>query len=306
MTLTRTDEARLVLPASAPAERWHAERLDGLGGSEIAAVLGLSPWESRFSLWHRKAGLVGPQSDSDRMAWGRFQEQSIASWYAAQHPEWTVRRTGMWRNNGRPSQFANPDRLASRGQQLKVVEIKTAGSADGWGGPGTDEVPVYYRCQVLWYLDALGLDEAVIVVSISGAPPREYLVRFDIDEALFLREEAAAFLATVELGERPDIDAHSATYQVLRELHPLIDDIDISVDPAIGEAYVTALEAFAIAEDAKAFASAALLDEMGTARRAIHGGRQIAMRIPGRNGSAPYLKATPAKSSAGQKVGSAV
>ena len=37
---------------------WHAARANGIGGSEIAAVLGLSPYESRFSLWHRKKGLL--------------------------------------------------------------------------------------------------------------------------------------------------------------------------------------------------------------------------------------------------------
>ena len=42
------------------SEEWLAARADGLGGSEVAAVLGLSPFESRFSLWHRKAGRVGP------------------------------------------------------------------------------------------------------------------------------------------------------------------------------------------------------------------------------------------------------
>lgn len=305
MTLTRTDEARLVLPASAPAERWHAERLDGLGGSEIAAVLGLSPWDSRFSLWHRKAGLASPQADSDRMAWGRFQEDSISRWWAAENLDWTVRRTGMWRHTIRGWQFANPDRLALQGKRVRGIEVKIAGSGEGWGEPGTDEIPVYYRAQVLWYMDVLGLDEWIVLVSIAGQPPREYLVRYDIDEALFMREEAQAFRASLELGERPDLDAHSTTYQVLRELHPDIDDIDISVDPAIGEAYVTALEAHAIAEDAKAYATAALLDEMGTARRAIHGGRQIAMRIPGRGGNPPYLKATPVKAT-GQKVSASV
>lgn len=293
-----------MLPASAPAERWHAERLDGLGGSEIAAVLGLSPWESKFSLWHRKAGLASPQADSDRMAWGRYQEDSIARWYADQHPEWTIRRTGMWRHTTRVWQFANLDRLAIQGRQLKVVEIKIAGSADGWGDPGTDEIPVYYRAQVLWYMDCLGVDEAVVVVSIAGQPPREYVVRYDIDEALFLRQEAQAFLASVELGQRPDLDAHSATYAVLRELHPDIDDVDIELDVTIAAPYLAALENYATAEAAKARATSAVLDAMGATRRAFWAGRQVAMRIPGRNGSPPYLKATPVKT-AGQKVSTA-
>jgi putative phage-type endonuclease len=301
MTLTRTDEARLVLPASAPAERWHAERLDGLGGSEIAAVLGLSPWESRFSLWHRKAGLAAPQADSDRMAWGRFQEDSIARWYAAEHPEWTVRRTGMWRHNVRTWQFVNPDRLAMLGKQLKLIEIKIAGNGDGWGEPGTDEIPVYYRCQVIWQMDCLGVDECVVVVSIAGQPPREYLVRYPVDEALYLREEALAFLASIEHDERPDLDAHSATYAVLRELHPDIDDVEIELPAYIAAPYLAALKAFGEAEQDKARWTAAVLDTMGNARRAMWAGEQIAMRIPGKGSNPPYLKATPPKT-AGRKV----
>ncbi|MDQ3578214.1 MAG: YqaJ viral recombinase family protein, partial [Actinomycetota bacterium] len=50
---------------------WHAARAQGLGGSEIAAVLGLSPWESRFSLWHRKTGTASPVVENDIMYWGK-------------------------------------------------------------------------------------------------------------------------------------------------------------------------------------------------------------------------------------------
>src|SRR5205823_13949319 len=60
---------------------WHAARARGLGGSEIAAVLGLSPWESKFSLWHRKMGLASPVVETDEMYWGKLHEPTIlAEW----------------------------------------------------------------------------------------------------------------------------------------------------------------------------------------------------------------------------------
>ena len=56
---------------------WHEQRRLALGGSEVAAVLGISPFESRFSLWHRKAGLAQPIQDSPEMEWGRRLESAI-------------------------------------------------------------------------------------------------------------------------------------------------------------------------------------------------------------------------------------
>ncbi|MGH3923507.1 MAG: YqaJ viral recombinase family protein, partial [Pseudonocardiaceae bacterium] len=77
---------------------WHTAREDGLGGSEIAAVMGLSPWESRFSLWHRKAGRLDPVQESPEMEWGKRLEDVIAIKFGECHPELDVVRTGLWRN----------------------------------------------------------------------------------------------------------------------------------------------------------------------------------------------------------------
>ena len=44
----------MVVPADAPEAVWLAARREGIGASEISAVLGISPWESPFSLFWRK------------------------------------------------------------------------------------------------------------------------------------------------------------------------------------------------------------------------------------------------------------
>lgn len=265
---------------------WLAARADGLGGSEIAAVLGLSPFESRFALWHRKAGRIPPVAETDEMYWGSQLEDVVAAEFARRHPELRVRRTGMWRNRARPYQLGQPDRTAGR----QLLECKTARFDDEWGEPGTDEIPVYYRAQVLWYLDTLGRDECHVAVLISGSDYREFLVRYDPADAARMRAAAVEFMASLEAGERPDIDDHSATYLAVRELHPDIDPVSVEVPAAVALPYLDALAAAKDAGAAKRQACARLADAMGTAQKATYLGEVIATRAV-RGDAPPHVRA---------------
>src|SRR5690606_38224851 len=294
MTRFRTADYLGTFPSGSP--EWLALRADGLGGSEIAAGLGLSPWESRFSLWHRKRGEAAPQADNDEMRAGRYLEPAVAAMFIDAHPEMRVRRAGTYRSKARRWQIANPDRIitGSSGQR-GVLEIKTARNADGWGEPGTDEVPVYYRAQVLWYLDVLGLSRAHIAVLIGGVDFREYAVEWNADEVDILRQAGAEFMRTVREGERPNIDEHGETYQVIRERHPDIDDRDVEITAEQRDAYRAAVAAHKTAAAIKRQAGAVLADLMGDPRRAVCGGEPIAIRKAQRKGALPSVTASPIK-----------
>lgn len=269
------------------SEAWHAARANGLGGSEVAPILGLSPWESRFSLWHRKAGAVGPVEESPEMEWGKRLEPVILQKYRDNHPELDFRmRNGTFVNDERPYQIANPDLLAVE----KVVEAKFSMFGDGWGEPGTDEIPVYYRTQVLWYLDVLGVPTADLCVLIGGCDYREYTLTYDETEALELRSAAEEFLHSIEVGERPNIDEHSATYQVIREMHPLIDEADVDLPDRLAELYIASRVGLALATDAEQQARSLIADAMGNAKRAVWDGRTIATR-QARGDGTPYVVA---------------
>ena len=280
---------------------WHAARAKGIGGSEIAAVLGLSPFESRFSLWHRKMGLAAPVVENDVMYWGTQLEPVVRAEFNKRHKDDLpyARQIGTWKHSDRPWQIANPDgRLDD-----ELYEGKTAYNDDGWGEEGTDEIPVYYRAQCLWYLDVFGLQVCHVAVLISGSDYREYRVEYSRDEAVLMREKAREFLDTLTSGQRPAVDAHDATYQVVREMHPEIDDVKFDVPASIALPYLDAYVAQKAAEAEKQRMSAVLLDAMGTARRAYFDGVQIAMRVPGRSAdAAPSLRATPEKKTSGLKV----
>lgn len=280
--------ARLIGTFTPGSPEWHAARAHGLGGSEIAAVLGLSPWESRFSLWHRKAGTVGPVDVSPEMEWGTRLEPVILGKYRDSHPELDFEiENGTFAHEQRPWQIANPDLLAKD----RVVDAKFSLYGDGWGEDGTDEIPVHVRCQVLWYCDVLDLDRADVCVFIGGgADYREFTIAYDPAEAVDLREAGAEFLRDVTTGRRPDIDAHSATYAVIRELHPEIEPVDVELPNAVAHQFIRAKAAAKAAEADARHATSLVADLMGLAKRALWDGTVIATRQARKDGT-PFVVA---------------
>lgn len=298
MTATTTRPTRLGDWTPGTPE-WRAARANGIGGSEVAAVLGLSPDESRFSLWHRKAGNVGPVEQSDAMEWGHRLEAAVARKFFDEHPEFSDEghtSAGTWTHPDRPWQIANPDRFVYLRRPDgdvdldSLLEVKTARYGDDWGAEGTDEIPPYYRVQCLWYLDVLGLDRCHVAVLIAGQDYREYLVTYDPAEAEFIRTEVRAFLDTLDAGEAPSIDDHTATYQTIRELHPDIDGTDHELDDHIAATYIEARNRLAVVTAHEQHARSLVADAMGDAKTARWGAHVIARRQARKDGT-PYVVA---------------
>lgn len=278
-----------VLLSNAPAqsETWHALRRDGIGASDVAPILGLSPWESPYSLWHAKAH--GWATDpTPEMAWGTAVEPAIRGLWCADHSQAAV-PTGTWAHRTRQWQRCNPDGLIldEHGQVTEGLEIKTCGDPDAdWGKPGTDEIPVYYRTQVMWSMDVLGLGVWRVAVSRFGRYPDYYEVRYDAEEARLLREHCVAFWHSLRHGVAPELDGTNATLQTVRRLHPDIDGEDVIVPDGIADAFAGCRADLAVSEQASRLATTELLQVMGSARRAVRSdGTPVARRQPGRAGS---------------------
>jgi putative phage-type endonuclease len=258
--LSTTAQAGASAPAAGPtvlgwfepgSDAWHAARANGIGGSEIAAVLGLSPYESRFSLWHRKKGMVAPVEETDVMYWGKVHEPSICAEFAKRHPGWELRPSPTYASAGHPAEIANPDRLVLNEERrtVAIVEAKTSRDDEGWGEEGTDQIPVHYRAQCLWYLMVLGVTTCHVAVLIAGADYREYVVEYDPADAMRMRQAAAEFQRSLAADERPDIDGHSATYQAIRELPEGLDDVDVEIPTLLRDRFHQAQDAAWLAED---------------------------------------------------------
>ncbi|MFE7395679.1 YqaJ viral recombinase family protein [Streptomyces sp. NPDC057557] len=243
--------------------------------TEIAAVMGLSPWASRFSLWHKKAGLPTPPFETNpAVEWGNRLEDAVAQKFADEHPELELRTTGTWRHRDRDWQRATPDRIA----QDRLVEVKTSPFGDGWGPAGSDEIPIYYRCQVQWQLDTLGLGVCHVALLVSGHDYREYVIEYDETDAKVMRGAAERFLDDVRQGNRPPIDGADATYQTIRVQPVGREDVDVEISAEYAADYDIAQQAYRAADTELTRARGQILDAIGGGYRAVHGDRRIAYR----------------------------
>lgn len=286
-----TAPAGASVPAGGPAvlgwfepgsDQWHAARANGIGGSEIAAVLGLSPYESRFSLWHRKKSLIGPVEENPQMRWGKKHEPTICAEYAELHPDAGVMPSPTYCHPERTWQIANPDRLlipeSGATRPAALLEAKTARDDEGWGKEGTSEIPVHYRAQCLWYLDVLGVDQCHVAVLIAGSEYREYVVEYDEAEAQLLRDAGARFMDDLARDIRPDIDGHSATYRAIREIPDGLDPVDVEIATELRDRFHAAQDQYWTAEDELTACKGELLDAIGTGQRAMCERKRVATR----------------------------
>lgn len=298
--------SRLLVPAHADRADWLTARRQGIGASEIASVMGLSPWESPFSLWWRKR--EGWEVDAnDEMRVGTHLEPAIADWFAETnlHENLVIEHAGLHAHDERPWQLATPDRLLfepcmhcdgagllggldagvaacsclpmGAGALLSLLECKWTGSWDGWGSDGTDEIPVYYRCQVLWQMDVMGVTKAFICVLGPGGF-RIYQIHRDERDLTAMREAGRRFMASLDAGTPPDIDSHTATLATLKRLHPDIEDIDIDVDVEFAEGYRRARQLARRAAKLVDRYDNRARDLLGNGRRLVCGGRLVVSR----------------------------
>ncbi|MFI1197732.1 YqaJ viral recombinase family protein [Micromonospora sp. NPDC020750] len=288
---------------------WHKLRREGVTASEIAAVLGISPWDSPFSLYWQKVNDWRTE-DNEQMTTGRRVEPVVADWWLDTHdPHENLvgTRAGLYAHPDRPWQRATPDRLikmacpdcdgagtyASPGGRLtfecpdcegkagpavSVLECKWTGSWDGWGEPGTDDIPVYYRAQVLWQIDVLGVDEGHLAVLGPGGFRAYGPIRRDEQDLAVMREAGRRFVDRLDAGDPPDVDEHAATLATVKRLHPDLVDAEQEISPATAAGYRRARALKAAAARLCDRFEARLRVELGSNRVAVHDGAKVATR----------------------------
>lgn len=256
--------------------------------TEIAAVVGLSPWTSRFTLWHKKAGLPTPPFEMNpAVEWGNRLEDAVAAKWQDEHPGYLAAPAGTWQHRNRDWQRATPDRLIYPQpagefdvpeQAVELLEVKTSPFGDGWGPDGSDEIPVHYRCQAMWQMDTTGLRTTRFAVLVGGWDYREYTVAYDEDDAYVLRSAAEEFLADVRNEVRPPIDGATDTYQTIRVQPDGLEDRDVEIPAELAARWDAAYQALATASADLTQVRGEVLDLIGDGKRAVCDGRRIAYR----------------------------
>lgn len=270
---------------------WHELRATGVGGSEVAAICGISPWTSAFTLWAEKTKRIErEQLTSEAAEWGTRLEAVIRDKFAEAHPELKVYHDkSSWANVARPWQLSNVDGFYEDADgNYGILEVKTAAYEDDWKDyDGNWKVPQYYMTQVQWYLQTFGFKTAWVAVLFAG---RKY-VEIPVEANEFQQEtnliEVERFRKYWLEDRQPDWDGSTSTLETVRKMHPQIDDSEVELGE-IGLQYSAAAILYAEAEAEFNKAKSRVLEAMGKAKRATIAGKWLLSR-QARNGGTPYL-----------------
>ncbi len=223
------------LPGS---EAWLAARRDGLGASEVPAILGLDPYKSGLDIWLEKKGLAEPRTgDTMPQKVGRFAEAMIASLYAEQTGA-VLATVPTARHPELATLFASADRMVVTGSVQRIiagerpewlypVEIKNRGGIpQGWGEGGSDQVPDYIAVQVHIQMACYGMDRADVAALLGGNDFRIYTLHRDAAiEATLLETAASWWQRHMVEGIEPAIEGPNAGKYLARKFAQVTGDV---------------------------------------------------------------------------------
>ena len=144
-------------------------RKNGLGATDCAAVMGLSPYRTPYELWMIKTGRMEEEAilNDDRLRLRHAHEETIANEYAHRNNV-SLRRVNQTVYHKRlPFMLCHLDRVITG--KRKIVECKSSSGflRSTWGENGSDEAPIHYLLQVQHQLACSGYDDADIAALID-------------------------------------------------------------------------------------------------------------------------------------------
>ena len=226
--------APVAIPVIQRSPEWVEARYSGIGASEAPAAVGMSRWESPMSLWARKLRLVPEQEQSPAMLLGELMEPVLAELYERQTGERLRRRKQLLRHPEHAFMLASLDRVRTG---RRIVELKHTASGQGYGEPGTDEVPDEVLVQVVHQMAVLDAPEADVAVLVGGrAPLRIYTIARDRRAEDLVIEEERAFWRHVTERTEPPVDGSEATARAIAERYPRDNGTELEAAADIAEA----------------------------------------------------------------------
>ena len=204
-------------------DRWLECRMHGpdgkipytVGGSDVAAIFGLSPWTTPLELWMIKKGRMKPpvKANSSQLEMGHLLEPIAAYWYAKRSGNTVYEDTGLYQHADHPYALANFDRrfIRTEDNEPGILECKscTYHKADDWAD---DAIPIYYELQLRFYLGVADVnigafsalwgnnpDNDLAIPSIERDQAKEDLIFERLDEWIWsLEHDKPPTMSTVK------------------------------------------------------------------------------------------------------------
>ncbi len=201
-------------------EEWLTNRINGIGGSEVSAIIGKNPYMTNVELWELKTGRRQQEDISAKpyVQYGIAAEDHLRELFKLDFPQYEVEYVD---NNS----FINPKYPFARASldgwltdqdgrkgvlEIKTTEILNSMHREKW----KNQIPMNYYCQCLFYMAVIEADFCVLKGQLKsefdGIPYLQtkhlFIERAGVQEDIdFLMQKGAEFWKYVKSDKCPPL-----------------------------------------------------------------------------------------------------
>lgn len=257
-------------------EVWLEARRGSLGGSDAAAVLGVHPYASPYSVWADKTGRLPEKPDNEAMRLGRDLEDYVALRWQEETKKKTRRVNAMLYNRAIPFAHANIDRWVvgeNAGLECKTTSVLNLRHFKG------GEYPDSYYAQCLHYMAVTGAARWYLAVLVMNKGLFCFTVERDETEIAALLRQEEAFWQLVASDTPPKLDGMPATEAALRSVYPGGGAaIELTGQEALFDRYAALTAKKSDTEAELAQLKQTLMEKLGNAEAATCGDWRVSLK----------------------------
>ncbi len=209
-------------------EEWKANRIKGIGGSDVSALVGMNPWKDSNTLWKEKMGIIIPQDISDKpyVQYGIKAEEYLRELFALDFPQYEAQYQDntILQSRKYPWMLYSPDGLLYEREtgrrgifENKTTNILQSMQREKWN----DQVPDNYYIQVLHGLLVSKFDFIVLKAQLK-TEWKDKNIRLDTRHYLINREDVLGDLQWLENKEVEQYNLYYLTGKEPPTLLPII------------------------------------------------------------------------------------
>lgn len=200
-------------------EEWLKNRMNGIGGSEASAIIGMNPYMSNIELWQIKTGQLVPEDISEKpyVKYGTEAEPLMRQLFALDYPQYEVGyvENNSYFNDKYPFALASLDGtlIEKETGRKGILEIKTTNILQSMQKEKWDHrIPDNYYIQVLHYLMVTEFDFVILKAQLKSSfnddvylQTRHYKIeRAEVEEDIkYLESSERKFWKQVQEKKRP-------------------------------------------------------------------------------------------------------
>ena len=198
--LKETHQPQVLVETAGVSEKgWLAYRRKGIGGSDVAALLGISPWRTARDLYYDKLNIAAVEDNENNwvaLEMGHLLEPLVAKIFQHRTGYKIYQVKKMFQHPKYPWMLADVDYFVELPDgTTAILEIKTTNynAKDHWWLDGEETVPVYYETQGRHYMAVMDVDRCFFCC-LYGNNEEETIIReirrdeAYADEMIFLEQ----------------------------------------------------------------------------------------------------------------------